>query len=269
MGSFDNDGYQAEVSLYYKTMKNLTSFREGFSSLRGTANWHSRVGSGGTGIAYGLEAQLRKSRGDWTGFLSYGWSRTTRTFPFLNGGKVFPYAYDRPHTASLTICHDFSPRYALSLAWVYQTGTPYTPVIGKQLTPSFYPNDEGEYDYYEALIYGDRNSARMRDYHRMDVALTIRNRNREGEVKSAWTFSIYNLYNRKNPVYYYYNNNNTDEIIDPSTYSESNSPFTLHQLALFPLIPTVSYRCYFDVKRIKKGSIAQRFKKWLYYENKK
>ena len=267
-GSFANDGYQAEVSLYYKTLDNLTTFREGFSSLRGSANWNTKVGSGGTGTSYGLETQLKKMQGDWTGFVSYGWSKTTRQFPFLNSGEIYPYEYDRPHTASLNIRHDFSPRYSFSCSWVYQTGTPYTPVIGKQLTASLYPNDDGEYDYYEALIYGDRNSARMKDYHRLDVALTVNNRNAEGEVKSAWTFSIYNLYNRKNPTYYYYNTNNTGEIYKPSTYTGSNQDYTLRQLSLFPIIPAVSYKCYFDVKRVKDWTFHKRLRDWLYYENK-
>lgn len=266
-GSFANDCFQAEASIYYKTLDNLTTFREGFSSLKGSANWNTKIGSGGTGTSYGLEAMLKKISGDWTGFVSYGWSKTTRQFPFLNCGEVFPYEYDRPHTASINVRHDFSPRYSFSASWVYQTGTPYTPVIGKQLTGSLYPNDDGEYDYYEALIYGDRNSARMKDYHRLDVALAVNNRNTEGEVKSAWTFSIYNLYNRKNPTYYYYNVNNSGEILDPSTYTGSNQDYTLRQLSLFPIIPAVSYKCYFDVKRPSKWNVKQRFRNWLYYEN--
>lgn len=268
-GSFANDGYRAEASIYYKTLDNLTTFREGFSSLKGSANWNTKVASGGTGTSYGLETMLKKTSGDWTGFVSYGWSKTTRQFPFLNGGEVYPYEYDRPHTASINIRHDFSPRYSFSASWIYQTGTPYTPVIGKQLTASLYPNDDGEYDYYEALIYGDRNSARMRDYHRLDVALTVNNRNAEGGVKSAWTFSIYNLYNRQNPTYYYYNVDNSGEILDPSTYTGSNQDYKLRQLSLFPIIPAVSYKCYFDVKRPKDWTIHKRLRDWLYYENKK
>ena len=42
---------------------------------------------------------------------------------------------------------------------------------------------------------------RMPPYHRMDVAITLdENLRRKRTWKGSWTFSVYNLYGRKNPI---------------------------------------------------------------------
>jgi len=130
------------------------------------------------------------------------------------------------------------------------SGLPFTPAVGRQMY--LY---EDEDDYIDALIYGERNSARMRPYHRLDIGFnytkqTYRNR------KAVWTFSIYNAYNRQNPYYYYYGTKKGFDndyymmyrmyrINDPY-YSERGGKLSLYQTSFFPIIPTVSYKVYFE-----------------------
>lgn len=102
----------------------------------------------------------------------------------------------------------------------------------------------------------------------MDVALQFKNLNQEGKLKSEWTFSIYNLYNRKNPIYYFYKDSNSNVNLNTSWEAGNNQDLKLYQLSLFPIIPTVSYKIYFDVKRVKHWNLKERFNKWMYYENK-
>lgn len=59
-----------------------------------------------------------------------------------------------------------------------------------------------------------------------------------------WIFSVYNLYNRKNPVYYFYASNKYGDIND--NYLEPYKPVSLYQTSYFPLIPSVSYKVYFE-----------------------
>jgi hypothetical protein len=153
------------------------------------------------------------------------------------------------------------------MAWMYQTGLPYTPVAGRQLTPSLEPDENGEYINYETFIYGERNSARMKDYHRLDIGLTLNKLTSENKVKSSWTFSVYNAYNRQNPVYYYYNTTSNGEIINPETSGTAYQPFNMYQMSLFPIIPTVSYKFYFEKGNSGKKSFKQRMSDWLYHEN--
>jgi len=266
-GIFADGSYQAEMNLYYKTMENLTSYKEGFISLKGVNNWHSKVVSGGKGEAYGVELLIRKTKGAWTGFAGYGWSNATRQFPAINQGNKFLFDYDRPHSASIFIQHKFSEKLTFNAAWMFQSGLPYTPVAGKQLTISLEPGEDGEPVYYETFIYGERNSARMKNYHRLDLGLTVNKIGANNKVKSSWTFSVYNAYNRKNPVYYYYNTSASGEIINPETSGIGYKPNNMYQLSLFPIIPMVSYKRYFDSKNENKETFKKKLNKWLYHEN--
>jgi len=265
-GSFRNGQYTAEINGYYKTLSELATYREGYSSLMGDLDWRSKVVTGGTGRSAGAEFLLKKQYGDWTGFVSYAWSKTTRQFPQINKGQEFVYDFDRPHTASLNISHKFNDKWSVNLVWVYQTGLPYTPVLGRQLNLNIEPDENGNTGYYEVLLYGDRNSARMKDYHRLDIGVTLNTVTRR-KHKATWTFSIYNLYNRHNPYYYYYSTNATGDF-DPPQHPADFKQMNLYQMSFFPIIPSVSYKIYFDKsdpKRIKKPA-RERLKKWLYQE---
>ena len=265
-GSFHNGQYTAEITGYYKTLSNLATYREGYSSLMGDLDWRSKVVTGGTGRSIGVEFLLKKQYGDWTGFASYAYSRTTRQFPQINKGQEFTFDFDRPHTASLNINHKFNEKWSASLTWVYQTGLPYTPVLGRQLTLDTEPDENGSLGYYEVLLYGDRNSGRMKDYHRLDVGVTLntvtkRNRN------ATWTFSVYNLYNRHNPYFYYFNTNDKAGFERPENLTDFK-PMNLYQMSFFPIIPSVSYKLYFDgtATKVPKRFTGEKFRKWLYQE---
>ena len=246
LGVFYDGMFQAGAEAYYKRLRHLSNYREGYLSLMGDTDWQSKIITGGQGEAKGIEFMLRKTTGQWTGFASWSWSETTRQYPDVNDGKRYLYEYDRPHTVSLNLNKQLNERWTFNMVWVWMSGLPYTPAIGRQLF-EYWDEDE----YLEALIYGERNSARMKPYHRLDVGLNrsvLTKRNR----KAVWTFSIYNLYNRRNPYFYYYNENGSNEMYMPGFYADRrygesrNHSMTLYQLSFFPMIPTVSYKLYFD-----------------------
>jgi hypothetical protein len=164
--------------------------------------------------------------------------------------------------------YKLNEKLTFSLTWIFQSGLPYTPPIGHQLTPSLEPNENGEYFYYDALIYGDRNSARMRDYHRLDLGLSYSKLNSKNR-RVVWNFSVYNAYNRHNPYYYYFNTNNTGEIYIPEFGDDGFKPVSLYQISMFPIIPSVSYKVFFDGnnKNIPRKTFKQKFSNWLYQKN--
>ncbi len=53
MGSFLNGRFTSELSLYYKDMYNLSTYRDGYTSLTGDENWISKVETGGKGKIIG------------------------------------------------------------------------------------------------------------------------------------------------------------------------------------------------------------------------
>jgi hypothetical protein len=144
------------------------------------------------------------------------------------------------------------------MVWTYQSGLPYTPAIGVQMNAF----DE------ESLIYGKRNSEQMGNYHRMDIGLVYTKQNRHNR-KTEWNFSIYNLYNRHNPNIYYYKSGTKTGVNSQTKLNESFRSMKLYQVSIFPIIPTVSYKVYFDRKNDRvdgeKSNFKQKLKNYFYH----
>ena len=236
-GEFAKGMFDTELNVYHKTLSNLATYKEGYSNLLGDGGWRSKMETGGNGKSEGVEFLIRKNTGDWTGFAGYTFSKTTRQFSGINRGEEFPFDYDRPHSFSVNVNKKLNDKWTANLVWVYQTGLPYTPVLGRQ----YIPNGYGGYE--EALIYGERNSDRMKDYHRLDLGFTRETITKQGR-RALWSFSVYNAYCRLNPNAYYYN---VDDfyIIRSNNTSSEYKPLKLYQLSFFPIIPSVSYKVFF------------------------
>ena len=253
-GYFADEMIEVEVDLYKKNMSQLSTFKEGYTNLMGDPYWRNKIVGDGEGNSRGIEFLLKKTQGHWTGFVSYAYSQTKRSYPTINNGTTYDYGYDRPHAFAMNVNRKINHKLNFNATWVFQSGIPFTPVVGKRL----------DHNLEEVLIYGERNSARMKNYHRLDLGLNyevITKRKR----KAVWTFSIYNAYNRLNPNAYFY-----DKKYDRRPQGVTENPTVLKQISFFPIIPSVSYKLYFeqDTEKIKvKKSFKDRIKNYLRYEN--
>jgi hypothetical protein len=163
---------------------------------------------------------------------------------------------------SISLNRKINERWTFNASWVYQTGLGYTPVVGRQLTPVV----SSSVLYTEEFIYGERNSARMKDYHRLDIGFTLNTLTSKGR-KSKWNFSIYNAYNRHNPSTTYYGYSKDGFLqYNPENYQALNQ----YQISYFPIIPTVSYKVFFEAGTVAKANrklgIKQRIKNYFSYE---
>ncbi|GAO28608.1 hypothetical protein [Geofilum rubicundum] len=71
----------------------------------------------------------------------------------------------------------------------------------------------------------------MPDYHRLDVSLTLKGKNRpERKWESEWVFSVYNAYGRKNAWAINFQQDEDDAYKTKAT-----------KLYLFSVIPAVTY----------------------------
>lgn len=224
IGYFKNlfsDAYQFSTELYYRDLNNQIDYRDDYvaSATREVENAYVF----GTGRAYGMEVFLKKSTGNLTGWISYTLSRSERSFPLIEDGRIFPSTYDKKHDLSVVINYEFSPQLSLSSTFVYGSGRWYTPIEGMYFI-------ENELH----LFYGTRNSARLEDYHRLDLSLSYTpSGNKDQKWKSSWNFSVYNVYNRKNPFFIY-----TDTSVDDASGDISvNST----KVTIFPIIPSISW----------------------------
>jgi len=85
--NFKDNMYALSTELFYKKMQNVTDFADNadvfFNEDLAT---EFRQGSS---EAYGLELQFKKTRGKFTGFVNYTWSKSTRLIPGVNLGNSF------------------------------------------------------------------------------------------------------------------------------------------------------------------------------------
>ena len=218
-----NSNYEVSLETYYKKMYNLIDYKEGTSFLDVQTDWREKVSTGGKGESYGAEVLVQKKTGKVTGWIGYTLSWTNRQFADLNFGRWFPYKYDRRHDVSVALTHTWNERMDFSAVWVYGTGNAIT------LPSATYQGDAtlGRYGFTRELYYyGDRNSFRMRAYHRLDLSFSFWKTKKY--TRSKWTIAVYNVYSRRNPFF-------MDLVYDDT----GNRKFA--QYSLFPIIPSVNY----------------------------
>jgi len=219
--NFSDNKFESSIEVYYKTMKNQIEYKDGAVPEDNAGNNVDNAFTFGKGWSYGTELFFKKKYGKFNGWIGYTLSWTKRNFEELNNGKDFPTRYDRRHDASLVFTYDISKRLILGTTWVYATGNALTLPVSRYTIQGYVVNE-----------YGDRNWYRMDAYHRLDVSLTLKGKESK-KFKSDWVFSIYNVYNRKNPWFIYFKN-------EGNIYS-GTLEVQAKQVALFGILPSVSW----------------------------
>ena len=223
------------VEAYYKQMNNLIEYRDGASFFGSSENWENLVVAG-RGWSYGVELLVQRDIGRLTGWVGYTWSRTMRLFDregqMLNEGRPFPAKYDRRHDLSVVASYKISDRIDVSATWVFSTGNTAT------LATQTYPvasDDPDDYDRPGSTLtyFEGRNNYRMPNYHRMDLGANFHRTFRR--ARRTINVSIYNVYNRQNPYMLY----------QSATDGYRGYPYSLKQLSIFPILPSVAYTLYF------------------------
>lgn len=217
--NFLNDKYEASIEFYYKDLKNQIEFREDYVGEIDNDLEYKFVF--GKGRAYGAELFLKKSTGKFTGWIGYTLSKTERQFELINNNEWFRTTFDKPHDISIVANYELSTRWSLNSVFVYGSGKRYTPVSDIYIL-------DGQFN----LEYGNRNSAKLTPYHRIDLSITYKT-SKSKRWQSSWSFGVYNVYNRKNPTFINY-----DTEVD---YESGKSKVTASKITIFPIIPSITY----------------------------
>ena len=221
------DGYEVSLEAYYKQMKNVLSYREGAEFLGLENDWQDKV-TQGDGEAYGLEFFVQKKQGKTTGWIGYTLAWNWRQFDDINGGRRYPFKYDRRHDVEIVLTHQLTKSISLSGTWVYGTGNAITLPLYRYLTAMTEKfGNEPEFTFLlEVEAIGEKNSFRMKPYHRLDLGIEFFKQKKKWS--RTWVISVYNVYNRKNPYYVY-----------PAATDGGKRVFK--QVSLFSIIPSVAY----------------------------
>ena len=215
---FPKEKLETSVEGFYKLNHNAIDFKDHAELiLNEYLEGELRFGEA---WSYGLEFLVRLNEGRLNGWVSYTWSRTFRKIPEINNGNPYPASYDRPHDISIVANYQLSKRISLGANWVYATGSAVT-----------FPTGRFTIGNAIAPVYSDRNAYRLPDYHRLDLSVTLKpkekpNRKWTGE----WNLSVYNAYYRKNPW-----------VINFIADAEQSNVTKAEMTYLFGIVPAITY----------------------------
>lgn len=212
--------FETSLELYYRSMSHQIQYKSGYVPSLADPETQFTFGKG---WAYGAELYLHKQLGRLTGWISYTLAWTWLKFPDLNQGRKFPAKYDRRHDLSVVASYHLNASWDFSGDFVFGTGNAVT------LPERFY--------FIEGVLsqaYSTLDSYRMKPYDRMDLSATFHPAPKPGRRWShSWTFSVYNVYSHLNPYFIYFN--------QQGSYSQGNLQMQAKKVALFPVLPSVTW----------------------------
>jgi hypothetical protein len=189
--------YETYVEVYYKTLENQIDYIRNADLLLNPSVEADLLF--GKGRAYGAEFFAKKNKGKLNGWVSYTLARTERKIDGLNNNNWFASRIDKLHNLSVVGIFDLNKKWSFGTTFSYSSGTPASFPTNKFIwqgiaLPQNYTDE--------------RNTYRIPASHRLDISATKKNKHalfKKGE--SEWVFSVYNVYNRKNPFSVYVRQN--------------------------------------------------------------
>lgn len=223
--NFNDNTYEASAEVYYKEMQNQIDYADRSNLFLNPLFEKDLLF--GKGRAYGLELFAKKNKGKLTGWVSYTLQRSERKVEPLNNGDWYVSRYDRTHTLNVIAQYELNKKWSFGANFAYITGVPYT--LPEQ-------KFEIEGTAYPYIPVGTRGNLRVPAYHRLDISATKKNKKALfGKGTSEWVFSVYNLYNRRNPFSIYTRPNEDNPI--------QTEAVRLSIIGSF--VPAVTYNCTF------------------------
>ena len=218
-------GFTGSAEAYYKPYSNVLTNNPNNNPAIENDEFIS-----GKGTAWGIEILLKKTKGDFTGWLGYTYSNTERRFDFNGDGKVrktgnelseiYMPLYSKPHSFNLVTSYQLNKTNVLSMSWTLASGQPYTPVVGKVFYGAENINDP--YGGFKD-IKGEKNSSRYPMYIRGDISW-IHNINWFG-IDGKFKAQVINITNHFNVLTYIWNHN--------------QSPSQVKAASMFPILPSI------------------------------
>ncbi len=224
--NFKNNMYEFSVETYYKDYKDVVGYIDNADLLLNEFLEGDLLL--GDGRAYGIEFYLKKAKGKFNGWIGYTLARTEERFDGINRGEWYPARFDQTHNLNVVAFYELNDRLSFSANFVIISGTPAT-----------FPTTRFEFQGYEGIPQNPderRNNYRIPAYHRLDISATLEGKRtkKNGKVRKNednWVFSIYNVYNRRNPFSITFRNN-------PDNLAQTQA---VRFSVIGSLIPSVAY----------------------------
>lgn len=197
--NFNNAKIQLSIEGYYRDAQNVLTYKPGADFF--LEEFLEKDVVQGQGKAYGVEFNLSKPQGKINGWVNYTYSRSLirsvneKLGDRINNNEWFKSDFDRPHVFNSAVNFEGNNYNSISLNFTMQSGRPYTQANGIV-----------KVDEVNVPIFLERNNARLPIYHRLDFSWNVHfsKSKKNKRWQNDWTFTIYNLYGRDNPLNVFY-----------------------------------------------------------------
>lgn len=146
--------------------------------------------SEGEGYAYGFDLSAKYRDDTWYFFGAYTYTRSERQL-YGNDDELYRFYGEVPHVAQLIGSWRFAPEWALSLLAKYNSGKPYTPVVGTYIDASDPTKPRVR------PLYGEPFSERLDDYFTLNIKIAQQVKIANGD-RLEWSFELMNATNHRN-----------------------------------------------------------------------
>ena len=186
------DKWRFKSSIYYKYMTNLVTLPDTITAV----NYGSEVTNQlliGEGDSYGFETAAFFQNNRWSGFGSYSLSWANRGFEATNDEYYFPFQFDARHYFQCLFNFRINDHWQLGLRGHLSSPRP--------VLVSVFGSLGGGLEIVDVNPFGERNSSRGDSEDRLDLNITYTKKRKR--LTHHFSFDIYNIFNRHNPVFFY------------------------------------------------------------------
>lgn len=202
--------FDYSITGYFKDL--TTVYRFDYQSESESAYAYNASLEKGSGIAKGLELLLRGSWRNLSGWISYSWSESMRSFPSLQSGKSYFSDGDQTHSISTMIMAKLTRDITASTTFKFSSGYPRTWEAGNINHYSYDPVTNS-FGIFPEQITSEKNNVRYPSHLVWDIGWKKKLRSGFGfqiaeflGTDKAWfTMSVKNLlFLKRNPYLYFY-----------------------------------------------------------------
>lgn len=186
---FADGAYTLQAELYHRNLWNQVEYKGNLLDIINGSYSLDRSLLRGKGRAFGVNISIHKTAGALTGWISYAWGRSLRSFDNPSYPGEYPSSHERIHEADAVISYAVG-RWSFGGTFVLASGTPYTApehlyLMGQQLVAQ----------------YGPHNGRRMAPYFRIDLSANFFF-NKGPRMENGLNLSLYNASGSDNELYY-------------------------------------------------------------------
>ncbi|WP_199121497.1 TonB-dependent receptor [Pedobacter sp. ASV28] len=193
--SYETDNFLFDVESYYKTLSNLAEYSQRQTGNRRTGITLEEHFYTGNGYTKGIEFLVQKTRGKYTGWISYTLAKAINNFEAYGG--EFAASHDTRHEFKSVNLYHYG-RWSFAATWIFATGKPYTAPLSSYTINDYSGNS------HTYLTISNKNALRLPSYHRLDLSATYDLLKIDSRKVGSIGFSVFNAYNRGNVWYQQY-----------------------------------------------------------------